>query len=464
MAKHRHLPLTVPLLTYLALLPLLPFQGLSPHDLARLCQLPLCLLAAILLVTDRARFTLSTGALIWAGSLVALLLLSCARSDQPATALQELFLSAGLFVLGLAWMQQSSQAESSTVWRIPILASALYVGLQFTLYVAALVAGFRPNSWVLSFGYDNPRFLNHVQTLALPFLIEAGRSRTLTRPWRLSATLGALGQMTMLMATLGRGTMLALALSGMLAVLVFGRTGRAYISRLALIAAAGFLAHLVLFVFLPESMHLGSATSASLLAEAGGDHSRLRLWKIALADIELHPWLGIGPMHFAHYPNPTAAHPHNIYLQLAAELGLPAFLLLLSGAMFGMFCAARKLKVAPSGPRSEVAFAAYVACAGALLDGFVSGNFVMPMSQVWIVYAAGALAGSLPPFRSVPEHLSSRRPWRLAFGVAWVPCLLWLTVTAIQQAQKTPPRIGHYTEAQLNDERHRPRFWLDGWF
>ena len=39
------------------------------------------------------------------------------------------------------------------------------------------------------------------------------------------------------------------------------------------------------------------------------------------------PWHGVGPMHYAAEVKGKAAHPHNIYLQMLAELGGPAVLL-----------------------------------------------------------------------------------------------------------------------------------------
>ena len=58
---------------------------------------------------------------------------------------------------------------------------------------------------------------------------------------------------------------------------------------------------------------------------------RLQLWQIAWHSIQTHPWFGVGPGHFAvvAYPTETLhAHPHNAWIKMACEWGIPAALLM----------------------------------------------------------------------------------------------------------------------------------------
>ena len=73
------------------------------------------------------------------------------------------------------------------------------------------------------------------------------------------------------------------------------------------------------------------------LAEADLSASRLRIWSDTLGLIAAHPWLGVGfgqfnfawsLTDFPHRPPAFFDHSHNLFLQWAAELGLPAALLL----------------------------------------------------------------------------------------------------------------------------------------
>jgi putative inorganic carbon (hco3(-)) transporter len=67
-------------------------------------------------------------------------------------------------------------------------------------------------------------------------------------------------------------------------------------------------------------------TLATVLRNTTED--RIQLWKNALQLWIEHPFLGIGPMNFPWYSS-TFGHPHNSLLQLLAECGFPATILLL---------------------------------------------------------------------------------------------------------------------------------------
>jgi len=71
--------------------------------------------------------------------------------------------------------------------------------------------------------------------------------------------------------------------------------------------------------------------------QQGSTFFRLELWRSTLALLREHPWLGVGPGNFlaayrTRYVLPTAwqefnlQHPHNIYLDLWASLGIPGLL------------------------------------------------------------------------------------------------------------------------------------------
>ena len=83
---------------------------------------------------------------------------------------------------------------------------------------------------------------------------------------------------------------------------------------------------------------------ASFLHPKGVDSNMFRIvtWRTGLRMIEKHPWFGLGPeevrIEFNDYvppdiprPLPTGwyGHLHNIYLQYAAERGIPTMLLLM---------------------------------------------------------------------------------------------------------------------------------------
>jgi putative inorganic carbon (hco3(-)) transporter len=114
---------------------------------------------------------------------------------------------------------------------------------------------------------------------------------------------------------------------------------------------------------------------------------RVILTRTGLAMIRAHPWFGLGPEQvgpqFIHYvpqdvPRPLPkgwyGHLHNVYLQYAAERGIPALLVmlwLLAKIMVDLHRAARRLG---SHPAAWALYGAVAAEVGVLAEGFFEYN------------------------------------------------------------------------------------------
>ena len=248
--------------------------------------------------------------------------------------------------------------------------------------------------------------------------------------------------------------------------------------RLVIGAIGGVLTHALVFQLL-ASLLTGNAVELSAMGEVDSVRARLYLWHRALDLIAGSPWLGVGPMHFAHVTSLTrgvvmednATHPHNIYLQVAAEYGLPASLLIFGSAFAFMARRGRALRsLAPLTDERLLTLAAWMACLGAAIDGMVSGNFVMPILQVWIALAVGiVMAGK--PVLAAPAHVGhGSRALGGLLALALLCSQLWLmSVTASEWWQGHKAWDGRdrveLKGAQPQPEGlRRPRFWLNGWF
>lgn len=337
--------------------------------------------------------------------------------------------------------------------------TAAYAAMVLLLYLTSLASGALLDARAFIIGFANPRFLNHVQTVAVPLLWVVAVSDN-ERRWRWLAAAAAMAQIALTALTLARATLLAWLVA--LAVLTLLRERR--ISRHGWLSlASGLAGALLLFVVLPGVLDLAWRPSFASPAGLSTAHSRDLLWAAAMDQFLNAPWLGQGPMHFAALPNPTAAHPHNIYLQLAAELGLPAAVLLMGLLLTPLARGIRRLRGAKaSAPLLAGALAAVVA---ALVDGAFSGNFVMPLSQLWIAAAWGLMAGAVGTSgMDVPGPPSSCAPSR----TRWVAILLVATQMALcagaaMQVLREPPRMRLDSPVPAAGETYRPRFWLDGW-
>ncbi|MBU1151821.1 O-antigen ligase family protein, partial [Patescibacteria group bacterium] len=108
---------------------------------------------------------------------------------------------------------------------------------------------------------------------------------------------------------------------------------------------------------------------------------RVDFWKGAIAIIKEEPLLGYGPFSFRYAYNPhqttflgTSDHPHNIFLKIGAENGLPAMLAFLGFLISGFVLIVRRFKGLEKGDRDLVVFLG-VAVAGAIAHNLIDYNF-----------------------------------------------------------------------------------------
>jgi O-antigen ligase len=457
------------LLLFLVAMPWL-FPLMSPrggHDGARILQVLLQAGCAVGLWWGAGDLGRLKAALIAALShplrvtLLAVAAWVCARAPMPLWAWRELALWTGMALLAL-WVADIARTDSP--WR-RALAWALVAGplaqglIELALCLAGQSAGVAPEAGLIGLGYDNMRFLNHVQAVAMPLLL-------LAPAWlpgsRLAPRLAVLAwglQGALLWASGGRAAMLALTVAaGLVALLAPGR-GRSIWRALAQGSLLAGLVYLAAWVALPIALDL--ATPAHLgqrLTEGAGASSRDVLWREAWQAWQSSPWWGIGPMHLAWQPNRLAMHPHMVYLQVLAEWGLvfTALWLLALAAGLGQRLQAWRQAADAAGAAPT---AAWMAVLAALIDGVFSGNFVMPMSQVWIAVAWGLWLGTTPISSPTPRFQLPR------LGSVLATALLAGQVLAVAPAWQEWARLDALLRAALAEQigtRTQPRFWSHG--
>jgi hypothetical protein len=158
---------------------------------------------------------------------------------------------------------------------------------------------------------------------------------------------------------------------------------------------AGLGAALVLvFVFLSSDELIGRFASIRTAVEMSGD-ARKQLWKETIPLIADYPAAGCGlgayESCFMPYksvaPDRTADYAHNDYLQVMAELGLPAFACLLTVVMMAYWSA-----LLGAGPGRSSRFLA-MACVGSLtailLHSLVDFNMYIPANGMLAAWVAG---------------------------------------------------------------------------
>jgi putative inorganic carbon (hco3(-)) transporter len=460
---------------YVALVPtaFLAAYGRSDHDATRALQLLALLLAAGALWTacwrqkDRE---IGSRPALWALVIAALATASTAMSAMPAMALQEVALILGLIAVAVGAADEMVRHGLRGARIAVLIGSGVYAFVLFAL-IAASVAGGANVVWsAMAVGYDNYRFFNHVQTAALPLLAlqvigapRGGRGQwvawfTMVVFWAFIICSSARGTALAIAA----GVVVASAMTGVRAVWPLART-------LGTSLLVGLLVYGLVFQWLPRLglLALGEPAERSV-ASISSDSARLQLWQVAVDQIRSSPWLGIGPMHYAHQPNPKAAHPHNIYLQIAAEWGIPMLLALLALAGVGLAKLRAAIKRADGQAARAEGAGLLVACIAILADGAVSGNFVMPVAQMWIaLVAAWAIAwtrrqgdASTPPLPRSPGVSLPRWAWPSLVLASQV----WLVAAVWDEIRDPAAHLKHVHRDLVQNAKSNPRFWSDGWF
>ena len=146
-----------------------------------------------------------------------------------------------------------------------------------------------------------------------------------------------------------------------------------------------------------QALGAGARVAAEGAASAADSpNSRLNIWRNALALIAANPWGGVGfgefnlawtLTAFAHRPTAFFDHTHNLALQLAVELGLPAATLVLGLLALALWRGGR-LARRSTGPAGHAARAAAMLVLIAMLHSLVEyplwyAYFLLPTALAW---------------------------------------------------------------------------------
>lgn len=460
---------------YVVLVPtaFLAAYGRSDHDATRALQLLTLLMAGVALwfgcwrEKDRVVGSRPT---ILLGAVLALAVASTAMSAVPAMAWQELALTLGLIAVTVGAADGMVRHGQRGARVAVLIGCGVYAFVMSALIMASVVGGQNVVWPALAVGYDNYRFFNHVQTAALPLLAlqVIGAPRGGRAQW--VAWFAMVVFWVFVICSGARGTALALALGVVAALGMSGIRAAWPLARaLGTSLLIGLVVYAIVFQWLPRLGLVAMVEPAERsVASMSSDSARLQLWQVAVDQIRSSPWLGVGPMHYAHQPNPKAAHPHNIYLQIAAEWGIPMLMALLALAGVGLAKLRAAIKRAEGGHERIEGVGLLVACIAVLADGAVSGNFVMPVAQMWIaLLAAWAIAwtrrhadASLP----TPSHTPVVKVPRWVLPSLVLASQVWLVAATWDEIVDPRAHLEHVHRDLVQNAKTNPRFWSDGWF
>jgi O-antigen ligase/tetratricopeptide (TPR) repeat protein len=322
------------------------------------------------------------------------------------------------------------------------------------------------------FGYPNALggFLLLGGGAAMAALLPAIRATS-----RVAAALVGAGTMAGLFLTRSRGA----ALAGLVGVLVWALVQREiwwprhrrWAGALVLLGVAWCGAHAPRLFSLVTAFGPGGTSDTSVAW-------RLSMLRTTWRMIREQPWLGVGPgaypvalIHYQSLPYVGGENPHNLYLEVAAEYGLPVaclLVVLLLGLLVRVGRALRRLPP-PHPDRSRAAV-----LLGALTASFVHSAMDMDWNFPAIPLTAAVLVGItmriLPEPRTPPGPMSGG--WRLLLllglgGLALLTLARYSATSLVArgrldlEAANVPAALQSLTWAsRLNPLSHAAHHWL----
>lgn len=455
------------------------FLFASMHDQQRCAEIVAVCIIAIVALIRLAQGPISvvprtTGAVLMAFLILGLVSASAAYSLHHAVYEWSMTVLLIMLVFAIsAELTREDRRLEAVLWWSGI-ACGVYSLRLLLMYFAALASGFQVGMHDLTVGFSNARFLNHTQTALLPLIILLYLRAPPTHAWRKGWFMLAAFWWALLFVCEARASVMALAIA---CAVAFGlRRSHAREFMLAMLSSAlvGAVMYGLLFILLPVLVGLDPVGSPlNVVARTAADPTSLRniLWKLAFDLIAAHPWLGVGPQHFAHEGAHLyfAAHPHNWLLQIGAEWGIPATLCLLSAIFLGAH------KLVRSGARlaatdianQRMLVTLQVACAAIFIDGLFSGVIVMPQSQLAIALVLGVACAwvrghDIGPIRTAGSPSTAGRIVMATLIVVSAGGLIWSVAPDFVRHARGEP----LTPAELaaNPAQHWPRTWDAGYF
>lgn len=358
------------------------------------------------------------------------------------------------------------------------IACFFYAAMTITVYLFAVTDEFSTLTDIIPWGFVNMRYWSHMATWFLPLLplTLMGEGLSKKRLWRLGAFFAAGIWWWMVFMTTARGSMLSLALSGLVVFFLYGRSVLPWLIISLRFMIFGILVWILLSVAIP-SIVFETLTVRSLHAGSSG---RMPLWLEAWhMSLQNFPF-GMGPQSWITHniltdglrANSRLGHPHNMYLMWAAEYGwllVGSILVLVGRALRNILLHATQIRSNAHGhPNALIALTASLVAG--LVHAGISAVFMVPASMLvgFVVLSVfWALCLQAPTrVEDMPRPKNKHGPYPdvirvvLAFAIA-IGGTLWLQ------------QVGAYHRAMVADLQHYeerpyapywPRFWFHGNF
>ena len=317
-------------------------------------------------------------------------------------------------------------------------------------------------------GFDNPRFLNQIQTCIIPLAIlstlllrNKKSNHIASQPYLLifTSTVCCL-YISILFLTGGRGAIMshfsALVITWLICNKKLNVMGIPTIKYWII----GYLIYLLTLLATGQLFsNIDSPPYSTLLRFSSS--GRLEIWSNAIEFIKDSPWLGAGPLMYSMLSE-TINHPHNSILWLMSEWGIPGTIAVIS-LMIYMYVkyttvirlASRQLDANNSS--LLISFTVLYAITAAGIHSLISGIYIVPASQMICTLL---LIFAVSNYHSLQKQLNITHRQTIVFApfskimiTAYLSLLLIPTITYHDRTE-----WGKIT----GDKGASPEYWIDG--
>ncbi len=389
--------------------------------------------------------------------LLGLVGVSTCLAQSPRQAAIEVTVFAGLCYLALFVARLFHENKAVFLQR---LIYALWVSIL--LYLVSFYVGYitatifkTPLNWPLPFnGFTNIRHFNQYQLWGLGLICLPLLGFELKKNTRIWLQIALTGWWVLLFYSASRGVLLAWFL-GMLITLAAYRTLAWPFLRLQLLQiATGFCSYYLLFIAIPAARQTTLVTG-TVMRETTND--RVELWSQALVLVKEFPLFGVGPMHFAWFSQANA-HPHNSVMQIASEWGLPAALIVVTIAGYGIYCWLKRFNAdslkTQTNLDSSLAIVLFFTIITNAVYSLVDGVIVMPISQVMMFTVIGLMIGHY--ITNGIRLASQNSRFRPIFASIVLVTMVWSTLPELIQGLS-----GNEKGFSMGYTAAGPRFWRE---
>ena len=455
----------VALITFLPSLQFMPNYIIWFNDRQRLLELLLLsfvLLDAILIGLTHSANQVAINKIMrnMLFSLLGFTVISCYLAQSPRHALIEASVFAGLCFLSLLVARLFLENKQTFIRQMTIALWAsilLYMLSFYTGYITASIFK-TPLQWPFPFtGFSNIRSFNQYQLWTLGLICLPLLALDVKKTIRVWLHIALIAWWVLLFYSASRGVLVAWLAGMLLTAVIYKKSAWPFLKLQFMQIILGFISYYFLFKVIPAA-HESSLVTSTIFR--GSTYDRLALWQQALILIRESPIFGVGPMHYAWYNN-SNAHPHNSLLQLASEWGLPATLIILAIAGYGVYCWLRKFNAdelqAATKLNSNLAILLFFTIITNAAYSLVDGVIVTPISQVLMFTMIGLMVGlycNEPLNAAISKPVKTKHQFRPVFAAIVLVAIAWSTLPELVKGLS-----GNEKGFSMGYTAAGPRFW-----